>query len=192
MKHLLLLLLVCCAFVPAKNGVSMLGIKINAPASALKKISLKQVAKEENMTKYRTVNGNDFSVTVENGKVVYLENDWMHGKGIEPLLTNFTFGKTSLKEIRTQFGTNGFTYTQRDAFTTEKDLIQFNCFEFDSPNNEVLVCVTTMPITEKVTKENLAEHLKLAAIILADKKYLDEIWGKEKLFDPKYKKIKAL
>jgi hypothetical protein len=192
MKRLFITLLVCCSFAPVNTNVSMLGIRINDPASALKKITLKAIAKEQNMTRYRTANGNDFSVTIETDKVVYLENDWLPTGGKEPLLTGFTFGKTTLKEIRNKFGTNGFTYTQRDAFTTEKDLVEFNCFEFDSPNNEVLVCVTTMPLTVKATKENLAEHLKLAAIILADKKYLEEIWGKEKLVDPKYKKIKAL
>ena len=48
----------------------MLGIKINDSESVLKKINLEVLASENDMTKYRTKNGNDFSVTVSNGKVL--------------------------------------------------------------------------------------------------------------------------
>jgi hypothetical protein len=99
-KNLLLLLLIpLCGFC-ASAGISMLGVKINDPATALKKIKLDVVAVDETMTKYRTANGNDFSVTVDSGKVVYMENDWLHNPaGIHTLFTSFTFGKTSLRDI---------------------------------------------------------------------------------------------
>lgn len=73
---------------------------------------------------------------------------------------------------------------------TDTHLIMFNCFEFDSANNEVLVTITKVPMSLKPTEETVAEHLKLEALIIADKTYLETIWGKEKTFDPNYKKIK--
>jgi hypothetical protein len=149
----------------------MHGIKINDPQKSLENVGLEQIAKEGNMQKFRTENGNDFSITVEKGKVVYLENDWLQNeKAIQPLISDFSFGQTSLKDIRAKFSTNGFTYKTRGSFRTKTHLILFNCFEFD-------------------TEKNIASKAKLDALIIADGKYLDKIWGKEKTFDAQYKKI---
>ena len=144
------------------------------------------------MIKYRTENGNDFSVTVEKGKVVFMENDWLQdAKGTQPLLPGFTFGKTSLKEIRQKFGTNGFTHINAGSMQTDTHLIMLNCFELDTPNNEILVTITKIALdTENITEDNVAENLKLDALIVADKDYLDVIWGKEKTYDPNNKKVK--
>jgi hypothetical protein len=65
----------------------------------------------------------------------------------------------------------------------------FNCFEFDSPNNEILVTITKVALNENLTAENLASKSKLDALIIADKNYLDETWGKGKVLDKNYKKI---
>jgi hypothetical protein len=40
------------------------------------------------------------------------------------------------------------------------------------------------------TEDNVSDNLKLDAIIITSKNYLDKTWGEEKLFDPSYKKIK--
>ena len=50
--------------------------------------------------------------------------------------------------------------------------------------------VTKISLNADVTEENVSEKLKLDALILADKSYLDRAWGKEKVFDENYKKIK--
>ena len=172
------------------TGISMLGIKINDNEKSLDKLKLEIVAKEDNMIKYKTENNNDFSVTINKGKIVYMENDWLQDpNNRQPLFSNFIFGKTTLKDIRNKFSTNGFTYKSRGSFTTETDLITFNCFEFDSKNNEVLVTITKVSLKENVTEENVASKLKLDALIIADKSYLDEIWKKDKVYDPNFKKI---
>ena len=173
------------------SNISMQDVKIGDKENSLNKINLKIVAKENGMIKYLTENKNHFSVTCENRKVVYMENDWLqNSENTKPLFSNFIFGKTSLREIRNIYHTNGFTYRERGGIVTETDLIQFNCFEFDSPNNEVLVVITKASLKAKITEKNMADKLKLDAIIIADKKYLDETWGDEKAFDPNYKKIK--
>jgi hypothetical protein len=178
-------------FLTTASDISMQGVKINDTSSDCKKIKLMVDAKDKDMIKYKTENGNDFSITFENGKVVYMENDWLQNdKGRQPLYSDFKFGQTTLKDIRNKFGTNGFTYKSRGPFATDKNLIEFNCFEFDSPKNEILVVITKISLNSDVTEENVAEKLKLDALILADKSYLDRTWGKEKVFDDNYKKIK--
>lgn len=191
MKMLLILLLITGGSLFTESNVSMLGIKINDPQNVTKKISLKVVAREEGITKYATQNGNDFSLTVENGKVVYMENDWLQqSAGEKPLVSSFTFGKTTLRDIRKAFDTNGFQYQQRGDLTTDTDLVEFNCFDVDSPNNEVLVVITKVPLKTTVTETTVADNLKLDAVILANKDYLEAIWGKEKVADPNNKKVK--
>lgn len=152
MKSLLTIFTLLTFLLPTSD-ISMLGIKINDAKESLNNLKLEVVAKEDNSIKYRTDNGNDFSVTLDKGKVVYMENDWLQdGKSRQPLYSDFTFGQTSLKDITTKFGAYGFTYKSRGVFKTEKDLIAFNCFEFDSPNNEVLVTITRASLKEDVTE----------------------------------------
>ncbi|HMG15229.1 MAG TPA: hypothetical protein VK590_07285 [Saprospiraceae bacterium] len=183
--------LISFIFLIPTGDISMLGIKINHTRKSLDSLKLEIVANENNMIKYTTNNGNDFSVTIENNKVVYMENDWLQDpKGEKPLFSDFVFGQTTLKDIRKKFSTNGFTYRSRGAFTTKNDLIEFNCFEFDSSNNEVLVTITKVSLKEDVTEKTIAAKLKLDALIIADKSYLDRTWGEEKVYDENYKKIK--
>ena len=187
----LLTLTIAFFFFTATEDISMLGIKINDSRKSLDNLKLEIVGKENEMIKFKTKNDNDFSVTFDKDKVVYMENDCLQdANNRKPLFSDFSFGQTTLKDIRNKFSTNGFTYKTRAAFTTETDLIEFNCFEFDSKNNEVLVTITKVSLSENVTEENVASKLKLDALIIADKTYLDETWGKEKIFDKNYRKIK--
>jgi hypothetical protein len=168
----------------------MLGIKINDSQTVLKKIKLKVLAKEDGAIKYLTKNGNEFSITMENGKVVYLEEDWSHKlTSSQSSFPNLIFGKTSLNKIRSIFGSNGFFYNNQYGNKTGTELMMFNCFEFNSSNNEVLVIITKIALKNKATEDNIGDKLKLDAIIIADKNYLDEIWGNDKEFEPDYKKI---
>ncbi|HTB99183.1 MAG TPA: hypothetical protein VK705_00730 [Ferruginibacter sp.] len=173
------------------NNISMHGISINDPKSDLDKINLKVIAHEKNIIKYESENGNDFSITIQKGKIVYMENDWSEEVNAEhPLFSDFKFGQTSLKEMQDNLGTNGFTYTNQISQTTDADMIKFNCFEFDSPNNEVLVLITKAPLQTNQTENQSADNFKLDAVIIANEAYLDKIWGSEKVFDSAYKKIK--
>jgi len=193
MKIILALLITSCLAFSSADNISILGIKIHDKESSLKKIKLDTVAVDEGMIKFRTENGNDLSFTMKKGKIVYMENDWLHeANGKKPLFSGFRFGETSLRDIRKTLGTNGFTHTDHAAFTSETELIEFNCFEFDSPNNEIFATVTTCPLDTSITESTIADSLKLAAVIICDKGYLDNIWGEKKVYDDKghYKKIK--
>ena len=183
------LIAACCILLMA--DASMLGITVGSPEAALKKLKLEEVAREPGMVKYRTANGNDFSVTTENGKVVFMENDWSQDPaGKEALLPGFSFGETSLADIRKRFGCNGFTHKEFRYMQTETDVILFNCFEIDSATPEVLVCITKVPMDGDVNESNLAEKAKLEALIVASPVYLDGLWGSEKAYDPDNKKIR--
>ncbi len=185
-------LLFLAAILISTGSISMLGIELYDSRKSVEDLNLPIVGEEPGIVKYRTENGNHLSVTFENDKVIYMENDWLYeSEGAKPLFTDFTFGKTSIKEIRKEFGTNGFTHVNRNVFTTDTQLIAFNCFEFDSEKNEVLVTITGLSLNdEEVNENNISEKMLLLAIIIADKAYLNEIWGKEKVFDDNYKKIK--
>lgn len=184
------ILFLASSFLLPSGEISMYGVKINDSQKSLENVNLKRIAKEEKMQKFRTENGNDFSITVDKGKVVYMENDWLQDeKGVQPLFSDFKFGQTSLKAIRSKFSTNGFTYKSRGSFQTKTHLIMFNCFEFESENNEVLVTITKVALKGDITENNLASRAKLDALIIADKNYLDKTWGKDKSYDPQYKKI---
>lgn len=176
---------------PIIDKINMAGLGIHDSESSLQNIHLKVIAKDSGMIKYETDKGNALAVTIQNGKIVYLENDWSHKPdGEKPLFSDFTFGKTTLREIRTKFGTNGFVHKNVMGTTTETDIVMLNCFELDSPNNEVIVVVTKARANLQTAQEHVADSLKLDAITIADKDYLDEIWGKDKSYDPSYKKIK--
>lgn len=189
MKTLITLLLTFSCFYTA-NDISMAGLKIHDSKKTLESIKLELIAQDGDMTKYRTENGNDLSITTVKDKIVYMENDWLQdAKGKQPLFSDFVFGETTLKDIRKKFDTNGFTYKNQSVIKTETHLIMFNCFEFDSKSNEVLVTITKLSLDQEVTVEKVATSLKLDALIIAEKSYLDKLWGKEKAYDTNYKKI---
>jgi hypothetical protein len=188
--HFLFSLLFLLSVVPTSTEISMLGMHIHDAEKVLEELKLDIVSKGKNMVKFKTENGNHFSITTEKGNIVYMENDWLQQpKSRGALITDFQFGLTSLKDIRTRFGTNGYTYKSNAAFTTDTHLVMFNCFELDSEKEEILVTITKIALKEEVTESNVASKLRLDAIILADKSYLDKIWGKEKTYDAKRKKV---
>src|SRR5690554_5991091 len=190
MKLAITVLAIFLFLVPTQE-ISMLGIKINDDATKIMDINLEVIGREINIIKYRTENGNDFSITYEYGKIVYMENDWsQEANGIQPLFSEFSFGKTSVADIKSKFSSYGYFYENKQFIETDEGYITFNCFEFDSGNNEVLVLISKLYLDEESTdKKTNDRDFKLDAVIIADKGYLDRIWGKDKSFYDNYKKI---
>jgi len=170
---------------------AMMGIKIGSSEATVKKLALKEVKHTEGMYKYRTDNGNDFSITIEEGKVVYMENDWLQEpEGAQSLLPGFTFGKTTLKDIRQRFGSKGFVYAENQNMVTKEYLYEFTCYEITSLNNEVLVVVTKIPFSATVGENtDVSKLLTLDSIVVARKEYLEYLWGEQKAYSTGYKKI---
>jgi len=173
------------------SDISMLGIELYDSRESIEKLNLEVVGEKPGMIKYRTAGGNDFSITFDKGNVVYMENDWLQGsKSKEPLFTDFSFGKTTLEDIREKYKSNGFSHKNRMIQMTDDAIIDFSCFEFDSQKGEVLVVITVAPLTKDLTAGNIHENLKLEAVVIADKEYLNKIWGEEKVYSDDYKKIR--
>jgi len=133
---------------------------------------------------YITDEGDYFTVTLDQGKVVYMENAWGESEeSIKPLFTNFEFGKTTLRNVREEFCSNGYAYKRKMGFVTAKDFIMFKCFNLNPNSSEVLVTVFRVSLKEDTNSENIEDKMKLDAVILADRAYLDKKWGKEKVFE---------
>ena len=69
-----------------------------------------------------------------------------------------------------------------------RDTLSCNCFEFNSPNKEILVLISKTLLRNKYSK-HLSDSFKLDKIIIADKDYLNEVWGNTKLYEDDYKLI---
>lgn len=106
-----------------------------------------------------------------------------------------TFGKTTLKEIRKMYGSNGFSYAEHMMFQVPDGIVTFNAFELTRTPAIIVVFITklsnesrkeidSLPEEQQVI-DAIAQHFKLDAVAVADESYLDEIWGKHKLYDPK-------
>lgn len=179
------------------DGISMQNLQLGDNRNKLENIDLKKIGYEEfdylEISKFLTKNGNHLSVTIENEKIIFLENDFIDSiNGQKPLVTNFTFGKTTLNEIRMKLNSNGFSYNNRFISETETSLVMLNCYELKSNKNEIIIFITAIPLTTNpTTSKELGDLMKLDAIIISNKDFLDEIWGADKSFDHNYTPIDA-
>lgn len=138
------------------------------------------------------IDGNDLSVTVNttSKKIVYVELDWIHSP--KTGLGGFDFGMT-LEQIRQRNGSNGYSYTTTAMNRAGDQLITFNAYTLTKPKGVVAVFVTVLNIPElqkqlgnkKPSDGVMGKNFKLDAVILAEETYLDELWGREKIYDPK-------
>jgi len=176
-----LLVLLSAFTIPLQDAeIAMLGVRIHDPKKVLSKIPLIETATEKSRHTYHLEDGNNFSVTIDDGKVVMLENEWMHRqKSNKPLISKFVFGKTTLTEIKKALGTQGFCYEKNFSITNEADVVNITCFDMGSSNGEVMVVITKAPFRASITRD-IQSYQALETIILADKKYLDKLWGKKR------------
>ena len=182
----------------------MAGIRIGEQASVLKKLNLEPIARDRmgslDTAKYRLANGNDLSVTYETpaGRIVYLECDWNRNQeGAATDFPGFQFGTTTLEKIRLTNGSNGFSYKSNAMNRAGGVLFTFNAYTIKDKQGLVVVFVTSLNIAElrkrrdnnEPGSEDVARSLTLEAVILAEETYLDQIWGKEKVYDKEAKPI---
>jgi hypothetical protein len=183
---------------------SVSGIHIGEPVNALDTLKLEPTAKEKmgsmESVKYRLVNRNELSVTYDGraNRIVYLECDWnRNSDGAASDFPGFTFGSTTLEEIRKINGSNGFSYKSNAMFTAEGKLVTFNAYLIKGKPGLVTVFVTALDMAEVQKRkdnkdpnaDNVARDLKLDALIVADEAYLDQLWGTEKTYDKNAKPI---
>lgn len=148
--------------------------------------------------KWTFADGNALSVTAdaETGKVVYCEAEWggQVGGSISDF-PGFSYGKTTLTDIRKHFGSNGMAYAARGGVAATRDggVVFLNSWEVKSPYGQVATFVTKISPSRfaaaKKSKNGPGDFAVLDSVILADPAYVDRIWGKEKTFDPTYSAI---
>jgi hypothetical protein len=189
---------------PATFAQDIAGIHVGDSPNVLQKLGLKPIATEDQdpkkTVKYKLASSNELSVTYDSraNRIVYIESDWSEDtKAAETDFPGFKFGSTTLEDIRRTNGSNGFSYQGMAMNRTEDGLVAFNAYKIKDKLGLIVVFVTTLnavdlrrqignrdPIAEDVSK-----NLKLDALILANENYLDEIWGKEKIYDKENKPI---
>jgi hypothetical protein len=184
---------------------SIAGIHVGDPASALDKLNLRQTARATtgsmDTVKYTLANGNELSVTYQSpaGRVVYIECDWNRDPASAASdFPGFQFGVTTLERIRIANGSNGFSYKSNAMNVGANELFAFNAYSIEDKPGLVGVFVTAVKISElrrrrdnkEPSAEDVAKNLTLDALIIAEESYLDEIWGKEKIYDPNVKPMK--
>lgn len=176
------------------SAQSLNGVRIGDPASTLQALNLQQISRAGEagikVTKFKLPNGNELSVTYDSraDRILYIENDWnLTSQSRAVGASNLAFGSTNLRDIRKMYGSNGFSWKKVFMQRSGNELIMFNAYEIKNKRNGVVVFVTSVDIQEHhsagADSQLLPQLARLQAIIVADERYLDAIWGEEKIYD---------
>ena len=178
------------------------GVRIGAPITTLQKIGLKPIDRSGSgaikITKYLLENGNAMSVTYDSvqDRILYMEIDWnQQTSGMDLGLGALRFGSSTLQQIRRLYKSNGFSYARHMMVPIADEIVAFNAFELNRTPTIIVVFITKLsrdlrqhiaglPEDQQAIAK-IGEHFTLDAVVVAGERYLDEIWGKDKVYDPK-------
>jgi len=146
--------------------------------------------------KWTLPSGNSFSATASpvTGKIVYLEEDQVATSPTNDLpFSGLILGASTLNDIRRRFGSNGTGFASNFETLQAGALIGINCYELHHAPGVFLVFVTRLSLSDEA-KVSAPSHITsgdgiLVSVIVAEKTYLQEIWGSRLLNDPNYKPI---
>jgi hypothetical protein len=175
---------------------SLSGIKIGDNYSVAASLGMDPAAFQKegpfDFLRYSFKSGNILNLTVDrrSQKIVYMESDWGgRSAGSYSDYPGFSFGKTTLSEIRKKMDSNGMTFTERPVVSeVEGGVVTFNSYEIGS----VIVTFVTKVIDKDIprVKSNeieLGQASKLEAIIIMSPEYADMTWGR-KVKDSNYRR----
>ncbi len=172
------------------DDLTSLNGRLGGPAS------IRQTTGPVTIQKWTMSDHNDLSITAytRTRTVAHIENGWEGSpSGTRADFGGFRYGGTSLGDIRTALGSNGFAFTHAMMQPVATGLAMFNCYGIR--NNKALdVCfVTLIPKTDTAAivrkQSSVGTSAHLVALILASDSYLGTIWGNAKSFDPAYEPI---
>lgn len=145
--------------------------------------------------KWSLSGGSSLSATAspDTGKILLLEEDWDTSAAKETVLPGLTFGVTKLDDIRSRFGSNGLGFVSNAETLQAAGMIGVNCYELRHAPGVIVAFITLLPVPTQ-TGNLRPDQIKsgngvLVALIVAQKSYLQEIWGTQILADPQYKPI---
>lgn len=186
---------------------SLSGVTIGSDRASLNQLGTAPVSTQtmgpHSAVKFQLPGGNEMSATFlrSSGKIIYLETDWGgEAAGSFSDFEPFKYGQTSLDDVRRHFGHNGMMFDARPVVSTMPDggVALFNSYEI-SESDMIATFVTVISataLTELQTmhgNEKLADYIgpaaKLHALILAERDYVDTIWGAKKTYDSGYTPI---
>jgi hypothetical protein len=194
------LLLVCLSAAGTAHAQSIDGFTVGGDIKAALKSHAAPSAtgKLGGYDAYRWVDeqGSVVSVTAapKTGRIVFVESDWNGDPAqAKSPVPGLLFGTTTLADIRARFGSNGFVFKKYALHMDARDIISVNGFELAGEKKAVLVLVTTQPVASvpEVDGKPQIDPGKgvLQAAILADLAYLESLWGKDRVADPKDKPV---
>jgi hypothetical protein len=179
------------------------GIRIGEESAAATRIAGKPASRvaagPQEEVRWRLPDGNKLALATdpENGRIVYAEETWggrLDGKTAD--FPGFTYGETTLADIRLHAENNGFAFVERLLDERPDGLRLFNSYEVEGSPGLVVTFVTRMSAKDTQGLKGKQEGIdinraaKLDGIILGDARYLESIWGQAKLKGKNYKPIR--
>lgn len=195
LMHYVTLVGLLLLFSSAAHAQSLSGLQVGDDSGKTKALGEPDntgTYKKYALRKWRLPNGNDISVSVQaDGKLAYIETDWNFTEaGATSEMFEFSFGRTSLTDIRAKLGSNGMAFRGRSSVARiEAGLVMMNAYEV---GQTMVTFITLVPPADfdKAAAGEPAEYAMLVAISMASPAYAAEEWG-ERLPDERYKPLPA-
>ena len=186
MKKLTLVVLLTSIFVYGQGKSNLIKSLQNNEKESLE--SFKLVGHEEDESasylRYELPDKDQFSITLKDGEMVYLEINHMSEKPTTASLFDFHFQETNLSDIHKKFNSSGFIYENRNNTKMNNNYITFTCYKIKD-SGLIITFINAIDLDKLQTIENqneFFENLALTTIIVAKESYLDTIWGEDKVY----------
>lgn len=175
------------------------GISIGEQFSKLALLGIRPSAIERmgpfQLIKYKFADDNTLSVTldVRADRVVYIESNWgQSSPGRRTDIPDFFFGETTPHEISEKHGNYGLFFKDRGVISKIDDgFIAINAYKIEGG---YVAYISKLQISNarEAARKSVARTARLEGIVVADREYLQNIWGFEAgLIDPVSKGLLA-
>lgn len=180
------------------NGIRI-GEEIATASRTAGKPTSRIAAGPHEEVRWRLPDGNKLALATDpgNGRIAYAEETWGGRPDGKPAdFPGFTYGETTLADIRMHAENNGFAFIERLIEERPDGLRLFNSYEVEGSPGLVVTFVTKMStkdtqrLKDKRESVDINRAAKLDGIILGDTSYLESIWGQAKLKGRNYKPIR--
>jgi hypothetical protein len=180
------------------NGIRI-GEEITAASRIAGNPTTKVAAGPHEEVRWRLPDGNKLTLATDpgNSRIAYAEETWggrPDGKSAD--FPGFTYGETTLADIRKHAQNNGFAFVERLIDERSDGLRLFNAYEIEGSPGVVVTFVTRMSpkdtqrLKGKRDGIDINRAAKLDGVILGEARYLEAIWGQAKLKGKNYKPIR--
>jgi len=178
------------------------GIRVGGPVQPAYDLNFERLFRKGDgaikSIKWCLPNLNEFSVSYdsEQDRIRQIEIKWGgNEQGKEVGMSGFRFNETTLRDIRRSLNSNGFSYATHIMYSGDNGVVAFNAFELAETPTIIVVFKTLLPYEakekidllpqEKQEFGQIGEYFRLIGVSVADEAYLDDVWGEEKIYDPK-------